>query len=234
MAAELTRCSGERSGATIRPPPSKTCLNRSAPSPTADQSGPPTSSRTRRGPDGGRRRSPPGRPRTRRRRPPPAGVDHREHTAVPHRRRRRAPGACRRRRAGRPSRAASPRAVAIPIRRPVNVPGPRPTRDQLEVVPAEAGLVEEAGGEREEAGRVARARAGLDVVARLGTVAVREVKTDDGRGGRRVEGEGDQPETSIRRRSPPRCSSVTRIGGRPSDGRSGVGHSMKATRSAPR
>ena len=60
---------------------------------------------------------------------------------------------------GTPSAAASPRAVAIPIRSPVNVPGPAPTTIRSSSDQLDPAALEHLGGQRQQPPGVARARA---------------------------------------------------------------------------
>ena len=111
---------------------------------------------------------------------------------------------------GSPRPCASARAVAIPIRRPVKPPGPTPTAirsTSSQPTPPSASACSSSGSSRaawsprEPVGRV---------VARLDDAAVGEQHAGDGgRRGRVDRDEDHAPRTSIRRRSPPACASVT-------------------------
>ena len=148
-ARALTRWSGEPSAGTSTPAGSSTSRKRTAPSPTRQPgparrhgrpSAPGVTARAARAP----RSSPSPRGGERL---AAAGVEHREHRGRRLGRARRARAASRRRRARRPLPCASARAVATPMRRPVNVPGPGADRDAVEV------------GERQARPRRAAARA---------------------------------------------------------------------------
>ena len=111
--------------------------------------------------------------------------------------------------------------------------------DPLDVLPGDAALGERGLGEHEQARRVVAARALGRVVAGLDDAPVGEQHSGDGgrRGG--VEPEHDHaPRTSIRRRSPPACSSVTwRAMLRPAScaaDSARSGHSTNVTVSAPK
>ena len=104
----------------------------------------------------------------------------------------RARRACRRRAAGRPRLGAEPRAVAIPIRRPVNEPGPSPTAISVDRLPAAGGV-----GRALDLGQQRRSRAaGLPCSERPEQRLVQDLAVapgaDGGVGGRGVEADDDQ------------------------------------------
>ena len=90
--------------------------------------------------------------------------------------------------------------------------GPDADGDAVDRVPARPGLRERALEQRQHARGVLPARPGRRVVARLERAAVGEHHAGDGGGARGVERGDDHraASTSIERRSPPACASVTR------------------------
>ena len=124
--------------------------------------------------------------------------------------------------------------MAIPIRRPVKLPGPTPTAIAVELSPAEAGALHDLGhgghqlgGVRRRTSERGRLRSDLE---RLAVIAQH---AGGGRGSGGVEAEKAHS-ILIRRRSPPRCSSRTRAATRSSRGPAASGHSTNATRSGVR
>ena len=103
---------------------------------------------------------------------------------------------------------ASARAVATPIRRPVNVPGPTPTRDAVEVGERQARLVEQP---RRRAAAAATAWPGRSPGAGSwrSSRSRRSATTVAGRGGVEREERSCRAHSIVTRRaSPPACSSV--------------------------
>ena len=225
----LTLWSSESSSGTEAPERSRTSLNSTAPSPTASTAGPSArdqlAERLRGAARAGaaaarvelaRPRRAASRPRTPRRgarrappAPRPARPRPRRHAAPRQRerleRRDRRPAGC-------PRARASARAVAIPIRSPVNVPGPTPTAIRSTSSQPTPAALEHLDDQRQQARGVAagaRPARGSSRALERDAVRIADSATAVARGGG-VEGQDPHAISTQPRSSPPACSSRTR------------------------
>ncbi len=181
-----------------------------------------------------------------RRAPRPARPAPRQPAAAPAR----GTAAWRRRGAGWPRAWARARAVAIPMRSPVNVPGPGPDRDPVDRLPADLGRLEYPHHQPQQVRGVARALARERIVP--GSEHHVAKAGERHRGGRRCSVEGEDPHRSsiaagslsgasgasivTVRVSPPACSMSTRAATCESQAMRATappGHSTNAIRSGP-
>ena len=137
-------------------------------------------------------------------------------------------------RSGSPAACASARAVATPMRRPVNAPGPTPT------------AIASRSSQPSPARSITSATAGISSLACAGRAAealgsgrdLERRAVGAQHAGARRRGGGVEAEQAhsivIRRRSSPTCSSRTRAATRRSSGSATAGHSTNATRSSVR